>query len=77
MELTNGRTGQATLARTPALIGDDWAALKQAGFTFVDAVLPNPANPEGIYIFSGGQCIVVNVSGGTVHIPLVSAARRL
>ena len=48
---------------------DGWPSLKLAGFKTVDAVLPNPANSDEAYFFSGEQYALINIKPGT---PLLS-----
>ena len=42
-------------------IATGWRSLHSAGFQVVDAVLPNPANNDEAYFFSGEQYALVNV----------------
>lgn len=67
LTLTDAVPRETSIAREPAPIVDDWPALKQAGFTVVDALLLNPANPDQIFVFSGEQYVLVNVASGTLQ----------
>lgn len=49
----------------PKNIAQEWPSLREAGFTTVDAVLPNPANKEEAYFFSGDQYVLINIQPGT------------
>jgi hypothetical protein len=48
----------------PRSIQEDWASLKQAGFTLVDAALPVPDNPNEAFIFFGERYVHINVQQG-------------
>lgn len=48
----------------PKGIQDDWPSLKEAGFQTVDAALPNPANSDEAYFFSGDTYVLVGVKPG-------------
>ena len=41
-----------------------WSSLKKAGFSRLDAVLPNPENNDEAYFFSGDQYILINIKLG-------------
>lgn len=45
----------------PKNILSEWPSLQQAGFAYIDAVLPNPANAEEAYFFCGEQYALINI----------------
>ncbi|KAJ6505557.1 hypothetical protein C8R45DRAFT_1182196 [Mycena sanguinolenta] len=49
----------------PKKILDEWPSLRKAGFAKIDAVLPNPANSDEAYFFSGSQYALINIKPGT------------
>lgn len=52
--------GNDTIVRGPAKFADDSTALRDAGFTHIDAVLPDPGKKHSVYFFSGPQYAVVD-----------------
>ncbi|KAK0455355.1 Hemopexin-like domain-containing protein [Desarmillaria tabescens] len=49
----------------PKVIVDAWPSLKKAGFKTIDTVLPNPANKQQAYFFSGEKYVRVKIAPGT------------
>jgi len=48
----------------PKNILAEWPSLKKAGFARLDAVLPNPANSDEAYFFSGERYVLINIKSG-------------
>ncbi|KZT00675.1 uncharacterized protein LAESUDRAFT_816417 [Laetiporus sulphureus 93-53] len=57
-------TNADSIVNGPKAIRDDWPSLSQAGFKTVDTALPNPANFDEAYFFSGEQYVLINVRHG-------------
>ncbi|KAE8446430.1 hypothetical protein EG329_012035 [Mollisiaceae sp. DMI_Dod_QoI] len=55
-------TTDDTIVNKPTLIINQWPFLRPAGFFIVDAVLPNPANSNEAYFFSGDKYALVNIN---------------
>jgi hypothetical protein len=49
----------------PKDIATAWPSLRTAGFSTIDAVLPNPKDPTEAYFFSGPQYALIKVIPGT------------
>lgn len=47
------------------LIIASWPSLEQAGFRAIDSCLPNPANKDEAYFFSGEYYVLVKVNPGS------------
>ncbi|KAJ8508959.1 hypothetical protein ONZ45_g8816 [Pleurotus djamor] len=45
----------------PTNFQNEWPSLKQAGFTSIDACLPNPKDDSEVYFFSGKQYCMIKV----------------
>jgi len=48
-----------SIVKGPMKIIDEWASLREAGFTTVDAVLPDPQNPKHAWFFRGNEYVGV------------------
>jgi len=68
---------QRDLLGGPRSIQEDWASLRQAGFTMVDAALLDPDNPNEAFIFLGERYVRVNVQQGVAHDQLVDSPRLI
>lgn len=54
-----------SIVHEPKQILTEWPSLRQAGFTTVDAVLPNPDDEGEAYFFSGERYVLVKIRPGT------------
>ncbi|MGP3984492.1 ribosome-inactivating family protein [Streptomyces sp. KR80] len=65
IEFTPGSTDDKII-NGPSPIEEHWPSLKEAGFarSGVDAILPNPANRDEAYFFSGGQYALIDIAPG-------------
>ncbi|KIM41605.1 hypothetical protein M413DRAFT_27915 [Hebeloma cylindrosporum] len=65
--LINTRLGSTDdyIINGPKDIANEWPSLRQAGFSSVDAVLPNPRNIGEAYFFSGIRYALIRINPGT------------
>ncbi|KAI0676608.1 hypothetical protein C8Q78DRAFT_1065378 [Trametes maxima] len=55
----------------------EWPSLRQAGFKTVDAVLPNPANSDEAYFFSGERYALINIKPGSNDDYIVNGPKNI
>ncbi|WP_188271861.1 hemopexin repeat-containing protein [Streptomyces sp. CBMA152] len=58
-----------------ATVWDQIGAAAPAGFTGIDAAMPDPADDGHLYLFSGKQSLRCNLMAGTVEAPTATADR--